>query len=155
MKIHFSKKEYRHLIDLLEIADWVINSHRIGRKGEPKHYGDLIQKIFSYAKQMHCEDIIEYEASLDSYFLTAEAEENSKGRPFLDEFEETTFWDKLVEHLAARDLYYEFGEGFKDLSPEERVKAIFAAEEPWHEEFDTYGLQRIGIVKKPGQVKLT
>ena len=29
MKIHFTKKEYRLLLDMLYIADWVMNSHQL------------------------------------------------------------------------------------------------------------------------------
>jgi len=63
MKINFTKKEYRSLIDLLDIANWVINAHRTGIGEEPKEYADLIQKIYSFSKEMGCEDIIEFNKS--------------------------------------------------------------------------------------------
>jgi hypothetical protein len=50
MKINFTKKEYRLLLDMVEIAEWVLNAHKSDPSDEIKKYSDLYQKILSYAK---------------------------------------------------------------------------------------------------------
>ena len=36
MKIHFTKKEYRSLIELLHIADWVVTAPAVSETERPK-----------------------------------------------------------------------------------------------------------------------
>ena len=57
MKINFTKREYRLLIDILEISEWVLNAHSNVEREDTKKYSELAQKIFSYAKEMGYEDL--------------------------------------------------------------------------------------------------
>jgi hypothetical protein len=146
MKINFTKKEYRSLIDLLDIANWVINAHRTDIGGEPKDYADLIQKIYSFSKEMGCEDIIEFNKSLGGYFSTREFEENSESREYIEKFEQDTFWAELVAHLADRDILTKFNvRSLSELSPDDRISAMCEAESRWEDEFEKHGLEKICI----------
>jgi len=144
MKINFTKKEYRSLIDALDIAHWVINAHRTGIGGEPKEYADLIQKIYSYSKEMGCEDLIEFNKSLGGYFSTREFEDNSESRVYIEKFEQDTFWSELISNLADRDVFNKFKvDSFSEISTEDRIPAMCEAESKWENEFEKYGLDRI------------
>ncbi len=146
MKINFTKKEYRSLIDVLEIAHWVINAHRTGIGGEPKEYADLIQKIYSYSKEMGCEEIIEFNKSLGGYFSTQEFEESSESRVYIEKFEQDTFWSELITQLADRDVFKKFKvSSLSELSADDRIPAMCESESKWEDEFTKYGLDRIGI----------
>ena len=46
MKINFTKNEYRLLLDMVEMAEWVLNAHRTDPSDEVKEYSEVYQKFF-------------------------------------------------------------------------------------------------------------
>lgn len=146
MKIDITKKEYGTLLDILFIADWVLHSHKIGRPAETEEYRSLIQKLYSYAKDIGYEDFIEYSSNMEGYAPTGEYEETNDSMEFIEEFENDSFWEELVERLILRDLIQQEGED--NLSNME-IKEIFEKEEPFRkkydDEFEENGLKNISI----------
>jgi len=146
MKIDITKKEYGTLLDILFIADWVLHSHKIGRPAETEEYRSLIQKLYSYAKDIGYEDFIEYSSNMEGYSPTGEYEETNDSMEFIEEFENDSFWEELVERLILRDLIQQEGED--NLSNME-IKEIFEKEEPfrkkYYDEFEENGLKNISI----------
>ena len=146
MKINFTKKEYRNLLDLLVIADWVINSHRVGVDNETEKYNVLTQRLYSYAKDMGCSELLILDKSTGKYYPNKALEEESEVREFIECFEEDTFWQELIARLATRDLLKKYGENaFSELDVEQRISATCDAENEWEEEFNQYGLKRVGV----------
>jgi len=149
MKIDFTRKEYRRLLDILYIADWVMNAHKVEDDPKTEAYKELEQKIFSYAKDMGFEDLIEYVVDHGEYFPTRKLEESSPTMEFIGEFENDTFWEELISRLADRDLIKQMG-GMKELSKlpfEERVKKTLALEEKYASEFEKKGLDSLSIIR--------
>jgi len=109
MKINFTKNEYRLLLDMVEVAEWVLNAHRTDPSDEVKEYSEVYQKILSHAKEMGFENLITYDENLDGYYATAEYEESEHMR-YIEEFEDDVFWEALPHRLAVRDLVEQFGE---------------------------------------------
>jgi len=50
MKINITKKEYRLLLDILYLGDWMLTAHDDQETPEKEKYQDVIQKFYSYAK---------------------------------------------------------------------------------------------------------
>ena len=92
MKIEFTREEYKCLLDMLYIAEWILNAHKVEDDPETKAYGELEQKVYSYAKEMGFENLIEYAADHKKYYPTREYEEMGTPMEFIDEFENETFW---------------------------------------------------------------
>ncbi|MBL4608212.1 MAG: hypothetical protein JKY01_10360 [Pseudomonadales bacterium] len=146
MKINFTKKEYRALVELLDMADWVVNAHSVEESADVVKYSEIIQKVFSHHKEMECEDLIEHSKKLNGYYLTKEGEENCRSRQYIEEFEEDSFWEVLISKLVDRDVIKKYGvESLSDLEIEERFSAIGAAEDVWATELEENGLARIEI----------
>jgi hypothetical protein len=149
MNITFTKKEYLALLDMFEIADWVLHSHKVEETGETKPYRDLAQKIYALAKDFGCAHLIEYSTTDARHYPTRKLEEGA-ARDFVDAFEEDTFWSRLVEHLAERDLVRELGEEkFETLERAERWEKMEILEEKYWEEFQTNGVNRLEIAELP------
>ena len=149
MKIHFTKKEYRHLLELLYIADWIVNSHTTVDQEEPKDYSDIIQKVYSYSKQMGCEDLIEHEKKQGKYFPTGKAEQELETKGYIEEFENNTFWEELISRLAERDTLQKYKvDSLSEISMDKSISVRCEAEAKWAKEFEDKGLARIGIVTK-------
>lgn len=149
MKINFTRKEYRLLIDILEISEWVLNAHSSVEREDTKKYSELIQKIFSYAKQMGYEDLIVYDKHLEGYYATREYEENGEQMRFIEEFEEDVFWDALANKLAWRDLVQQEGvEVVEKMEFVERGTKLMDLESWYQEEFTENGLTNVKVVKE-------
>jgi len=74
LKINFTKKEYRKLLDLVYLGDMVIDGALDGNV--PPEYNAIREKIYALAKEYACEELIEYDKELDMHFETAKYEES-------------------------------------------------------------------------------
>ena len=147
MKINFTKKEYRLLVDLLEMADWVLTSHDATEQPDKKPYHDLIQKIYANSKEMACDDILEFVPEVNQYFVTLEYDEESLCRQHIDKFEDNVFWDKLSFYLSERDLLVQEGEEkLLSMDPMERSEKLFELQDWYESEFYEHGLENIKVV---------
>ncbi len=152
MKINFTKKEYRRLLDILDIADWVMTAFDTKKSEEIKKYDAVHQKIFSFSKEMDCEDIIKHDETLGGYYPTY-AYEESEHRKYIENYDEDVFWETLSRRLASRDLIETIGEKKYDaLDPEERFLKLGELESFYEAEFEKNGIKNLKIEKK---VKLT
>jgi|688.fasta_scaffold290548_1 hypothetical protein len=148
MKIHFTKKEYRLLLDMLYIADWVMHSHQLISERGHKEHEALYDKIKSYYREMEAEDIIEYSKETDSYYETREYEEKTL-EEFITPYDEDIFWEELVDRLAKRDVFRKIGiEKYNKMELIERIKTMSEAAEQYENEFEEHGLDRVKIMGK-------
>jgi len=146
MQIDFSKEEYSTFFEILEIATWVLLAHRTDEPENRKKYQDFEQKIFGYAEALDFGDLIMYDEELGKYFPTREHDENNPARPFIDEFEDETFWVELTDRLADRDMLRILGDKkILKMTPEERFMAHHDFEEKYEEEFEEHGIERLEI----------
>lgn len=148
MKIELTSAEFRHLIDLVYIATWILDAHTIGENVQTAPYRRLEQKLFATASQQGLTDLVEYAEDFDLFFPTRELEE-SQAHDFIDEYDDNTFWEELIARLAERDLINDVGsfQAFVDLSAEKRVTLLARREEYYDEEFMEHGLDRLKIQK--------
>jgi hypothetical protein len=148
MQIEFTQKEYECLLDVLYIADWIMNAHQVEDDPRTEAYKKLEQKLFSYAKDMGFENLIEYASDFKRYFPTSELDETGPAREFIEEFENDTFWEELTSRLADRDSARKAGgvENFSKLSFEDRLKIMLPLEEKYASEFEKRGLDGLSII---------
>jgi hypothetical protein len=149
MKIDISKEEYLVLLQMLEMAQWVVGSYVAGEQPEAKPFDDLEQKILALAKEFGQESLVKFNKELGQYFVTGQYEETSSAMEFVDKFENDSFWENLINRLAERDVIKEVGSKvLSEMEPKERLMAFGEREDMYVEEFETYGLERIEIVTK-------
>ena len=143
MKINFTKKEYRLLLDMVEMAEWVLNAHKTASSDEIKKYSDLYQKILSYAKEMGFDDLIIYDENLGGYYATFEYE-GSEHMRYIEEFEDDVFWDALPLRLAERDLIKEVGEKkYEEMEFVERASKLVELESHYYKELEDNGIDNL------------
>ena len=149
MKIFLTKKEYRLLVDILYLSDWMMHSHL--SVPDKKHAGHvaLRKKLLSYYKQMDADDLVTYSTEMGEYFETRNHEDKAHAE-FIDKYDEEIFWEELMSRLAARDLISSMGvEKYKAMPGLERAAQLETIEQSYAMEFEHYGLERIKIVDKP------
>ena len=147
MQIDFTKVEYRDLLDMIYIADWVLNAHKMADDPRTKRYGKLEQKILSYAEKMGFGHLVMYEPKFEKYFPTSTFEDLSPAYNFIKEYDNDTFWEELMYRLAERDLIKQEGSlsNVLRLPVEERLEKQFRLEEKYAVEFEENGLDNIRI----------
>lgn len=143
MKINFTNKEYRLLLDMVEIAEWVLNSHRTDPSDDIKKYSEIYQKVLSYAKEMGFENLITYDKNLGGYYATFEYEESEHMR-YIEQFEDDVFWEALPNRLAMRDLVKQVGEKrYMEMEFEERATKLVELESIYYKELNENGIDNL------------
>lgn len=142
MKINFTKKEYRLLITMIEIADWVMNSFHAQERTDTKEHRVLRNKILDHADEMGMKGC--YQKNDDTYYETAEYEENSKQPEFIEEYDEESFWDQLVTRLSERDYVQKYGD--EEVDFETKIRRLTEIENRYAEEVNNFGLSNIVVV---------
>lgn len=150
MKIDITKEEYRLLLDMLSISDWVMNSYKTEDDPETAPYAALEQKLLSHAKAFGFDNLVKYDAEEKAYFPTAEYEAAETDVRFIDEFEDFCFWEQLCSRLAERDLIRERGaEAVQEMAPWDRITEAEDLMEKYEDEFAENGIANLVISKGP------
>lgn len=97
------------LLEVLYIADWILNAHKTREDTEIDRYKELEQKILSHVKDFGLENFVEWDPNYHEYHYTREFEERSPAMEFIEEFEDETFWDELINRLRMQDLIEKYG----------------------------------------------
>ena len=148
MKINFTKSEYQIMLDVIYMADWILHAHDTEDRSDTKEYSDLFQKLMFYAKDMGCEDLVDFDKQQKNYAESFQFEEESSALGYIEEFEDDSFWSELISKLARRDALIELKvDNPHDVDTETLYTAIFKAEEKWSKEFEAFGLDRICLNK--------
>ena len=142
MKINFTKKEFKKLIELLAIADWIITSHNYENKSNP--YKELIDKLLEKAKEFGLNEMVE--KSVNEYIFTDLTID--KIYKYIEEFNENEFWDNLVLRLAERDLLDLYGEeNLEKMDIKEFLSLRFKYMDKYYREFEENGIKNLRIKK--------
>jgi len=147
MKINFTKKEYRALLDLIEIANWVIHAHAApGKREETEQYDAVIQKVLSFAKEMGLEDLIKQDKETQLFWPTKKYEEHGDHMQIIDLYDDDVFWDGLSFKLSLRDLINQEGEeAVEKMDFSERGTKLIQLQEWYDDELDQNGLQNVKL----------
>lgn len=145
MNIDFTKEEFRALLDMVTLGDWVITSHDTQKDPAKEIYAAVLQKVFSRAEEFGYGDLVVFDPELQEFFETRDYEESEK-EEFIDEYDSNTFWDQLISRLAERDVVREQGlERAMSMSPEDRLRELHKHEMKYSDEFEAHGIERIRL----------
>lgn len=102
MQIELNKKEFRRLLDLVYIGNWILNSTR----GNDRFADyDLVEsKLFGLCRTMGMESLVETWEGDD---VPSRAFADGGIHEAIMDYEDTVFFEILAEELARRDMDYE------------------------------------------------
>ena len=139
MTPEFSDEEYRRLMMLAFLGEWVINAIR---KDPDPTYEDAVSKIYSFAQGTSIEPLVAYDGESEAW-IPAEAFEND-AHAIIDQYDDKTFWEELTARLTERDLIAAHGErAVRGMRPDQRERAASAIAKDYTKEFETQGLDRL------------
>jgi hypothetical protein len=99
MKIELTEKQYRYLLDLVYIGNWVINSTR--ENDRIKEYDQVESLVFSYCLQQKMSKLVElYQGEL----IPSKAFADGGIHEAIENYEDVVFYEILAEELALRDM---------------------------------------------------
>lgn len=142
MKINFTKAEYRTLLDIAYMASWVLTAHDIGEDPDKAGYAALLQKIYSHAKEMGHESLVDHDKMNNSFQPNHTFETESSAHDWIDAYDENIFWDELIERLTARDLAL----AGQPLGGEDYFHASAPLLDRYNDEFTANGLNNLKLV---------
>jgi len=147
MKIFITKNEYRDLLDLLYIADWVLSGTKIEKDDRVTKYKSIFQRIYSYAKDFGFEDLVETDKIRDEYFQDNDFQRRSSVHELIDEYDIDSFWPELINQLVDRDLFLQGIDVkfLREMTIEERIELEEPIRDKYETEFEKNGLLNLKI----------
>ena len=133
MKLELTDQEFRYLLDLVYIGNWVLNSTR--GDGRIEEYDQLEGKVFYHCVPQGMPKLVErYRGSL----IPSRAFADGGIHEAIEQYEDTIFYELLAEELALRDL---------DGQPltRENYEALMARIDAYLSEFDEHGTDRVTV----------
>ena len=101
MELHLSRKEFRRLLDLVYMGNWVLNSTR----GENRFadYDAVESKLFGLCLNEGMEILAE---STNGVAIPSQAYVEGGIHEAINTYEDTVFYEILAEELSRRDMDY-------------------------------------------------
>ena len=102
MKIELSKKEFRRLLDMVYIGNWILNSTRGGDRFAD--YDQVESKLFGLCRGTGMDALV---AKWEGEDVPSRAFADGGIHEAIMDYEDTVFFEILAEELARRDMDYQ------------------------------------------------
>jgi len=137
----FSEQEYRRLMMLAYLGEWIVNAIR---KDPDPAYEDTASKAFSFAQGTPLESLVAFDENAGNW-IPAEAFEE-EAHTLIDQYDDKTFWEELTARLTERDLIASHSErAVRGMRPEQRTRAASSIAKAYTKEFESHGLDRLKV----------
>ena len=103
MNIELTNKEFRRLLDLVYIGNWILNSTR-PEDDRIEDYDDIQEKLFSQCGKAGMLALIQV---WQGHVFPSKAYEEGGIHEAIADYEDAVFFDILAEELARRDMDFE------------------------------------------------
>ncbi len=133
MELHLTEKQYRRLLDLVYIGNWVLNSTR----GDDRiqDYDKVESHIFSHCLDHGMAALVEL---YDGEIIPSRAFAEGGIHEAIMAYEDVTFFEILAEELALRDLDAE-------RATAENYDEVMDRMERYMGEFEAHGTDHISV----------
>jgi len=135
MKIELTELEFRRLLDMAYIGNWVLNSTRGADRFTD--YDKVESRIFSYCLSCDMTALVDFS---DGTARPSEAFENGGIHEAIADYEDSIFFEILAEELARRDM------DFEPIGPE-NLSELTSRIDEYIEEFEQNGIDNITFDK--------
>ena len=133
MELHLSEKQFRRLLDLVYIGNWVLNSTR--GDDRIRQYDEVESQVFAHCLDHGMSQLVElYNGEL----IPSRAFAEGGIHEAIFAYEDTTFFEILAEELALRDLD-------ADRATAENYEEVMARMEQYMGEFEAHGTDHISV----------
>ena len=135
MKIELTELEFRRLLDMAYIGNWILNSTRgLDRFTD---YDNVESRLFSYCQSCDMPSLTEF---VDGAARPSAAFEDGGIHEAIADYEDSVFFEILAEELARRDM------DFEPIGPE-NMNELTSRIDEYIEEFEQNGIDNISLDK--------
>ena len=133
MDLHLTDKQYRRLLDLVYIGNWILNSTR----GEDRFrdYDEVESLVFSHCLEHGMTSLVEL---YNGEIIPSRASAEGGIHEAIMAYEDVTFFEILAEELALRDLDAE-------RATAENYDEVMDRMEQYMGEFEAHGTDHINV----------
>ena len=133
MNIELTEQQYRYLLDLVYVGNWVMNSAR--ENDRIREYDQVESLIFSHAPAHGMKKLVEL---LDGEIIPSRAFADGGIHEAIADYEDVAFYEILAEEMALRDM---------DGEPltRENYGALMDRIDAYLSEFDQHGTDNISV----------
>ena len=131
MQIELTSREFRNLLDMVYIGNWVLNSTR----GEDRFqiYDDLESKLFALAREQGMKVLAQ---TIQGTVVPSKAYTEGGIHEAIAYYEDNVFYEILAEELSRRDMNY------PDITPE-NYEEIISRMDRYMSEFELSGVDHL------------
>ena len=131
MKIELTEQQFRYLLDLVYIGNWVMNSTR--EDDRIKEYDQVESLVFSHCLQQKMSKLVElYQGEL----IPSRAFADGGIHEAIENYEDVVFYEILAEELSRRDMEY------PDIT-DDNYEEIIGRMDRYMEEFRQSGVDKL------------
>ena len=133
MKLELTEQQFRYLLDLVYIGNWMVNSIR--EDDRIKEYDQVESLVFSHCLHHGMESLVDlYKGNL----IPSKAFTEGGIHEAIEQYEDTVFFEILAEELAMRDME---GEPIN----RENYAALMDRIDVYMDEFDRHGTDHVNV----------
>ena len=133
MELHMTEKQFRRLLDLVYIGNWVLNSTR--GDDRIRDYDQVESLVFSHCLDHGMTALVEL---YDGEIIPSRAFAEGGIHEAIMAYEDVTFFEILAEELALRDLD-------ADRATAENYDEVMDRMEQYMGEFEAHGTDHISV----------
>ena len=131
MQLELSKKEFRRLLDMVYIGNWILNSTRGDDRFED--YDRIESKLFGLCRGTGMQALVE---QWDSQAVPSQAYTEGGIHEAIAYYEDNVFYEILAEELSRRDMEY------PDIT-DENYDEIVTRMDRYMDEFESSGVDHL------------
>lgn len=144
IKIEFTDEQYKTLLKLTYLGNWMVNSFQSDDIEE--ECDNFESYILSFASDAGLDHYVDTENGNQRSYPSSELEDELN--IYIDRYNNDIFWDELIERLAWRDFTRHFSDDeAKKMTPSERHQKIRPLIKKYSDEFSEAGIANI-LLKK-------
>ncbi len=141
MNAQFSDPEYRRVLMLTFLGEWMLNAIR---KDPDPDFEDTASKIYSFAHGTALEELVSFNSERDQWVASESLEKEAHA--FIDQYDDKTFWEELTSRVTERDLLAFHGERvFRGMRAEQQAREISRVAKAYTKEFEDHGIDRLQV----------
>lgn len=133
MNIELTDKEFRRLLDMVYIGNWILNSTRGSDRFED--YDKIQEKLFALCPANGMRSLVQL---WQGHIFPSRAYEDGGIHEAIADYEDAVFYNILAEELARRDL------GLEDRNPE-NFDELTERMDSYLDEFEKNGLDTVNV----------
>ncbi|WP_226576609.1 hypothetical protein [Halobacillus litoralis] len=120
VKLEMTKEQYETLVEAVFLGTWMVNSTKMELD---EAFEDVRELVLSKYKEANLEDRISYQEQIGVHDLDVDYESKLLDT-YVEEYDEFSFWDKLVEKLAQKEMTELYGTLDGEMTEEQMEKRL-------------------------------